>query len=221
MAPRESNGNETILLESNGLPIGEPNRLAHLALMGSLEAANALVDYFRPRLVFMIAKRLRGTTIDPEDVVQESLTKAFQQIHTFNPQYQFSTWLFTIAIRSATDARRKYQRHPANIQYELDGFAAKPPAHESEDTTQRIWQLAQSVLVESQFEVLWLRFGEEMTIADIAKVLRKTQVGVRVLLHRARTKLQSAMEKNNTLVPSEGTSISKPTDGIPAERWEN
>ena len=40
-----------------------------------------------------------------------------------------------------------------------------------------------------QYQALWLRYAEDMSIKEIAKVLRKSQVGVKVLLYRARIKL--------------------------------
>ena len=207
------------LLDSNCKPSVEPNELVRLALLGSQDAANAIVDHFRPRLVFVIAKRLRGTTIDPEDVVQESLAKAFQQILTFNPKYQFSTWLFTIAFHTASDAVRKHIRRPSSQYHDLDSVAAKRIAPESDDNSHTIWNVAQSALVQSQFEVLWLRFGEQLSIADVAKILNKTQVGVRVLLHRARSKLQFALEKEGAMAPSSRADTPELKDGTPIEQW--
>ncbi|UCG49658.1 MAG: sigma-70 family RNA polymerase sigma factor, partial [Phycisphaerales bacterium] len=42
---------------------------------------------------------------------------------------------------------------------------------------------------EGQYQALWLRYVEDMPVRQIAKVLRKSQVHVRVLLCRARVNL--------------------------------
>lgn len=176
------------------LPVN-PNELARRAQLGSVESLEALVVHFRPRLIFLLTKRLIGTGIDAEDIVQEALVKACMQIHTFNPKYQFSTWVFTIAIRTSMDAVRKMKRAPRRIDFALDQFETRSnPTMEDSECHDRIWSIAKESLPSAQFEVLWLRFGEELGIPEVANILGRTQVGVRVLLHRARTKLHSVLK---------------------------
>lgn len=45
-----------------------------------------------------------------EDICLESFQKAFSQIHTFNPEYKFSTWLYRIARNTAFDHLSKTDR---------------------------------------------------------------------------------------------------------------
>ena len=47
---------------------------------------------------------------DIEDICLESFQKAFSQIHTFNPEYKFSTWLYRIARNTAFDHLSKHDR---------------------------------------------------------------------------------------------------------------
>ena len=49
-----------------------------------------------------------------------------------------------------------------------------------------MWGLARRALPGPQFQTLWLRYAEDMSVAGIAQVLRKTQTHVKVLLFRAR-----------------------------------
>jgi DNA-directed RNA polymerase specialized sigma24 family protein len=51
-----------------------------------------------------------------------------------------------------------------------------------------IWAAARN-LGGSQYRVLWLRYGEDMTIEAIAASLGKSRLAVRLLLHRARKNL--------------------------------
>jgi RNA polymerase sigma-70 factor (ECF subfamily) len=51
-----------------------------------------------------------------------------------------------------------------------------------------LWAAAKS-LSKNQYEALRLRYAEDMSIKEIAKVLRKTQVSVKVILYRARMNL--------------------------------
>ena len=45
-----------------------------------------------------------------EDICLESFQKAFSQIHTFNTEYKFSTWLYRIARNTAFDHLSKNDR---------------------------------------------------------------------------------------------------------------
>jgi DNA-directed RNA polymerase specialized sigma24 family protein len=45
-----------------------------------------------------------------------------------------------------------------------------------------------------QFEVLWLRYGEDCDIIDIACVLDTTRINVKVMLHRARRTLAKFLD---------------------------
>ena len=47
---------------------------------------------------------------DVEDIALESFQKAFSQIHTFNPEFKFSTWLYRIARNTAFDHLSKHDR---------------------------------------------------------------------------------------------------------------
>ena len=51
---------------------------------------------------------------------------------------------------------------------------------------QSLWGLARRRLPEAQFQALWLRYAEDLSVAGIAQVLHKTQTHVKVLLFRAR-----------------------------------
>ena len=57
-----------------------------------------------------------------------------------------------------------------------------------------MWALARRQLPDAQFQALWLRYTEGMNVAEIAQVLRKTRVHVKVLLFRARHALARDLE---------------------------
>src|SRR5262249_7278051 len=68
-----------------------------------------------------------------------------------------------------------------------------------DDETQ-IWDWARGSVPKPQFDVLWLRYHEEMNVAEIARVLRKTQTSIKVLLFRARKSLARRFKTKTTAV---------------------
>ena len=52
-----------------------------------------------------------------------------------------------------------------------------------------LFTIARRVLSQREFEVLWLRFAEEMSTKETARITGLTQIHVKVLVHRARRQL--------------------------------
>ena len=73
---------------------------------------------------------------------------------------------------------------------ESDPGAAAVAAEERDN----LWSLAAEVLSSDQRSALWLRYGEGLEPAEIARILAKRPSTVRVLLFRARERLANHME---------------------------
>jgi len=181
----------------------DPNDLVARARSGCDDSYGELARRYFPRLVQLVLPRLHSNShMDAEDIAQESLARAFQNIESFDPRYRFSTWLFTIAIRIACDHNRGHRRRLALLQTHstlLGMEVAKPTSSfdrvELQESADTIWLIARRTLGDSHYTAMWLRFAEDLAVEEIARVMRKTQVGVRVLLHRARLKMLKEMHK--------------------------
>ncbi len=149
--------------------------------------------------------------MDAEDVAQESLARAFENLNRFDSRFRFSTWLYTIALRIAADHNRGSRRRSALIATHREQVVQRQSPEnlstsvENSDTADAIWQTARSVLTEAHFTALWLRFAEDLSVEEIAQVMRKTKVGVRVLLHRARLRMLKAMDMEDAESNSRST----------------
>lgn len=175
----------------------EPNELVRRVQLGCSDSATELSNRFTPKLLTLIERRLPGRRSDAEDIVQEALTRAFQRLDQFDHQFKFSTWLYTIAIRICTDQIRKEKRRPKSISLEhidsVNELHTDAKVSKLEDGAKNIWSVAKTHLTETQFTILWLKYAESLTIQEIGKILGKTQIGVRVQLHRTREKLGKIM----------------------------
>jgi RNA polymerase sigma-70 factor, ECF subfamily len=186
-------------LNSLNIKSVEPNELVRRVLAGCSESATELANRFMPRLIILLERRLPRGRSDAEDIAQESLAKAFQLLSRFNSEYQFSTWLYTIAIRLASDFVRKEKQRPKCLP--IQAIEVEPWVQADQLTpnttvgAEDIWPLARSLLVESQYVILWLKYGENLSIQEIATVLNKTKIGVRVQLHRARKNLSEEISR--------------------------
>src|SRR3954470_21063974 len=78
------------------------------ARQGDSDAFRALVEK-HSRSVFRLAYRMTGNEQDAEDVVQESLLRAYRQLGRFESRANFGTWLHRIAANCAIDLLKARQ----------------------------------------------------------------------------------------------------------------
>jgi RNA polymerase sigma-70 factor, ECF subfamily len=173
--------------------------LAARAQSGAMPAFVELVSRFEGRIYNFILRRVRLAS-DAEDLTQETFLRAWQHVARFQPRHRFSTWLFRIASNLAIDhlrTRAHRQQKSADLRQHAEAsYSQEPDAHQLTDDGAALWNLAASVLSDEQHAALWLRYAEDLEIREIAAVLGRTQISVRVMLMRARNLLaQRAAQK--------------------------
>lgn len=171
-----------------------PEDLAIAAQRGSRPAFTELVTRFHPRLYNFLVSR-GNSPDDAAELTQDAFLRAWERIESYDPAWRFSTWLFTIGSRMAVSRHRRRRKTAGGDAIE-DMRAAQPSDNTTEkDTGARLWSLAASCLNEEQHRAIWLRYVEDLSMAELARVLGKSEVGARVALFRARQALLSHARK--------------------------
>lgn len=166
--------------------------LARQAQRGSLPAFTRLVAMFEARLFNFLLRRT-GSWDDAEELTQETFVRAWQRLDRYDDQWRFSTWLFTIGGRLAVSHHRAKRRTITSdcLEYRADASASPSDQAERREAKSPTWALAEQILTEGQNTALWLRYAEGLSMKEIAHVMGKSQVSVRVTLFRARDALAS------------------------------
>ncbi|MHC4748986.1 MAG: RNA polymerase sigma factor [Planctomycetota bacterium] len=163
-----------------------PEELAWRSQQGCHASFAELVERYAERLLHFLHYKTNNMH-DAEDLVQDTFVKAYMNIHRYQNSWKFSTWLFTIAARLAISHYRSAANGSSVGQTQSGNF--KPvDVIEQKETRQSLWAVARA-LSENQYQALWLRYAEDMSIKEISQVLRKSQVNVKVILYRARVNL--------------------------------
>lgn len=174
-----------------------PDVLVSRAQDGCRESFELLVAYYERR-VFNYLRQFVGNTHDAEDLTQDTFVKVYKNLHRFDSKYAFTTWLFTIAKRTALN----FFRGSKTTQELEDNLEAKDPSPAEKvaqkDSSETFWELTRCLKPKAR-EALWLRYGEGLSMAEIATVMNLTEVFVRVTLHRARNQLAKRLENQSDM----------------------
>jgi len=163
--------------------------LARRACAGSAAAYEEIVRRYQAPLCRFLSRKFPSRR-DVEDILQDTFVKAWQQLHRFDSRYPFRTWLYTISYRLAVSRGRR-ETLTQEVLSEHAAAPETPPTSEMEreESKATLWGRARQVLSEEQFMALWLFYVDEMPAGDVARVLNRSWVSVKTLIHRARKKL--------------------------------
>jgi RNA polymerase sigma-70 factor, ECF subfamily len=172
-------------------------KLIRKAAAGDREAAGELIQIHQGS-VYAYILRLSGRPELAEDIVQEAFVRVLTNLDRFDPQYRFSTWVFTIARRVFLNTCEK-RRPQFNSEY-VDGVAGRTCAiNEDLDTadehvhTKDAVQNALMALSLEQREVIILFHQHDWPIWLIAEHQKMPEGTVKSHLHRGRTRLREAL----------------------------
>ncbi|WP_342507018.1 RNA polymerase sigma factor SigW [Sporosarcina sp. FSL K6-2383] len=179
------------------------NRRVNEVLKGRQDAFEEIVTLFQHRL-YQVCYRMLGNVQEAEDIAQEAFVRAYTNIHTYDQNRKFSTWLFRIATNLCIDRIRKKKPD-----YYLD---AEVPGTEGLNMYSRI--AAPDELPEEQVEkmemqerihyeigrlpdkyrsVIILRYIEELPLQEISDILKLPLGTVKTRVHRGREALRKQM----------------------------
>lgn len=170
--------------------------LVESAKNGSQRALSELYEHFFPKVYRYVAARL-GNTEDAEDVTEEIFLRVVHNIQSFNWRgLPFGAWVFRIARNEVVSHVRREKNRSTNAELTEtipDHGADHATAIEFQFTMQSV-RLATEKLPEAQRQVIALRFGAGLSVAETARALSKTENNVKVLQHKAIAKLQQLVQ---------------------------
>jgi RNA polymerase sigma-70 factor, ECF subfamily len=168
------------------------------AQAGDELAFRRLVDPYR-RALEVHCYRMLGSPHDAEDVVQDTLLRAWRALDGFEPRAAFQTWLYRIATNACLDELERRPRRPEPIQplpdLPLDEAAAPtydPAArYAMREGVELALLRAIQELPGRQRAVLILRDVLGWTSPEVAELLESTVAATNSALQRARATIEA------------------------------
>jgi RNA polymerase sigma-70 factor (ECF subfamily) len=169
-------------------PPGDEPRLVRDAVGGDAQAFEQIVRLHHRR-VFTFLLQMTRQRQDAEDLAQQTFIKAYHHLARFDPGRPLINWLLVIARRTALNhfrAAKKWEEIPEET---AGGEPSPARSAEDQDHADTLWARARAVLSPREFEVLWLRFAEDFSTKETARIVGLTETHVKVLVFRARQTL--------------------------------
>jgi RNA polymerase sigma-70 factor, ECF subfamily len=175
------------------------------------QAFEVLVERHARRIFFAV-RRMTPTPEDAEDVVQQSLQKAFVHLNQFEGKSSFSTWLTRIAINEALILLRKRRGlHEMSINDSAEGEVAQfaleipdsgqsPEDHYSQRERKRILFSAMKELPHATQWAMQLRELDERSTEETARIMGISIGAVKARVFHGRRKLRQRLK--NRLGPA-------------------
>lgn len=172
------------------------------AKKGDQVAFTFLLDRYWNEVYGFMLRRTENET-DAEDITIDTFSRAFDKISSYNPEYQFNTWLIAIAKNVHIDMlRKKKSALFIEITDEEDEQAynvadTAPTAEDELITEQNLSRLLQFIkeLKPHYQEVIQLRYFQELSYQEIADKIGEPLNNVKIKLLRAKKLLAEIIEK--------------------------
>ncbi len=182
----------------------EDEVLVKYAQREDLAAFDELIERYKQRLYATIY-HMTSNHEDANDLLQDTLVKAYQSLKKFKGRSSFYTWVYRIAVNRTINFLKRSRRRPLYSLDNLDSGIHTDPdfvellSHETPRREAGLNELqtrlneALQKLSESHRAVVVMHDIQGMTHADIAAVLRCSEGTVRSRLFYARQQLQGLL----------------------------
>ena len=172
--------------------------IVELVKKGNTEAFGEIVEKYQGPILGYIRKMINQTTEEAEDLTQEVLISAYENINGFERGRKFSSWIYRIAHNKAIDYFKKRKVKTSQIEdMEELLMENKQLIEDLEIQKEEIKKLRMAVeKLELNFrEIIVLNYFEEKSYEEISDILKIPVNNVGVLLYRARKLLKKIYEK--------------------------
>jgi RNA polymerase sigma-70 factor (ECF subfamily) len=174
--------------------VSSETALIEAARKGSAAAFSDLVSGYREGLLRFLLTR-SASFADAEDALQDTLINAYRYLHSYNPQWRFSTWLYRIAINNAARQKTADTVELGDLSDEENDPLSHCIQHQDR---QNLWLSARRELSDEVYTAMWLRYVEDMSVNDIAAVLERSVSWTKVNLMRGRKTLEAELDNPAT-----------------------
>lgn len=165
-------------------------------LDGETSSFSHLVDKYK-NMVFTVIVKMVKSTEDAEELAQDTFIKAYQKLAEFNGDSRFSTWLYTIAYRTALSKLRlkTIEKVSDDNLYNAASDVPEPLEILQYKEQRELVQTAINKLPELDAVIITLFYMDDCSVGEIAEITQLSASNVKVKLFRARKALKTMLQQ--------------------------
>lgn len=164
---------------------------------GKVDEYGLIIDRYQKKLFWYVKNLVNQADEEVEDLVEETLIKAYRNIQSFEKGKKFSSWIYRIAHNQAVDFIKKAKLKVTTIE-------------DKEELIEKEEKLMEDLMIENEKkvmvaeaigkldikykEIVLLYFFEDKSYEEISDILHIPVNNVGVLLFRAKEKLKKKLE---------------------------
>lgn len=159
---------------------------------GKVEGFNDLVRRYQQK-VYWIAWRILGDHDDADDLVQDVFVRVYESLPKFRRDAALYTWIYRITTNLALNALRKKRRREIlrlDTVPEIVAQGDDPGEQLERKETEAALDQAIRRLPPKQKAVFVMRYYEQMSYEDIAKIMKRSVGGLKANYFHALRKIR-------------------------------
>ncbi len=173
--------------------------LIHQAAQADVQTHHAFAELYRRHVdrVYRYLMARTGNVQDAQDLTSQTFVAALEGISNYRGDASFAAWVLGIAQRKTADHYRRHyaQGFPIALE-EVEQLAQASPTPDDVVShhlqTERML-LAVRALAPDRAEAITLHTFGELSMAEVAEVMQKSEAAVRMLIHRALSDLRTRL----------------------------
>ena len=138
--------------------------------------------------VYRICRIYAKDPMEPEDLFQEVVLQAWKSFSSFSGKSQIGTWLYRVALNVCLSTKHKLDKKDQQT-VRLDAISFEPGDWDGEEDEKYQWLRLCMASLKAADRSLLVLYLEELSYAEIGKVLGLTENHVAVKMKRIRSKL--------------------------------
>lgn len=135
---------------------------------------------------------------EAQDVLQDAFLRVFKNLHKFDFKSSFSTWLYRIVVNTCYSSLERSKKCKTisfeNISYDTSADTSSSDLIRTNERKEIINKVL-NTLKPNEALVLRLFYLGEQNINEISEITEMSASNIKVLLHRARKRFHTNLEK--------------------------
>lgn len=164
-------------------------------LAGETEAFALLVDRHYDRCA-RVAHRILGNREDAEEAVQDAFLRAYRALGSYEDRERFAAWVTRILVNQCRTVRARAERREAVFSDDVDpDYAARQSGPEVADAGWPDLDAALAKLPPEQREAVVLRYTDDLTYEEMARVTGAGESALKMRVQRAFVRLRALLQE--------------------------